>query len=335
MKTTLLSILIISAATLLSSCESTTNPPSSGSTFTDSTLFALSEGGFGSNNAQLDTYSLKSSTLSSNIINPLGDVGNDIQIFGKRMFIVLENSNKILSVNQDSVADKISISFPTGATPYKMAQVSASEVWVTEFTNKQIAVMNTDSHTLTSSINLDASQTDIGVLGGKAFVLTNTNKLEVLDIATKNVVSNKFIGDYPAQIIPDEAHNAIIVLTYGIYKTTPGKILWVDANSYAVTDSIAIDTSTSVNMIIPAAGKAFVTFADKVSILDLSTHKLSAFAAKSYYKGLYDARTNQLIMGAGGYSTPGTVDILDATSGAVKKTFASGILPGHFVIYRK
>src|SRR5438046_2238717 len=85
---------------VLSSCESTTTPPGSGNAkFTDSTLFILSEGDGGQNNARLDGYSLKNDLLSANIISPLGDIGNDIQIIGKRMYVVLENSNKILSVN--------------------------------------------------------------------------------------------------------------------------------------------------------------------------------------------------------------------------------------------
>lgn len=334
-------IIILSAlwSTLaLVSCESTTTPPGpTNAKFTDSTLFIVSEGGFGNNNAQLDGYSLKKDSLISKLINPLGDIGDDIQIFGKRLYIVLENSNKILSVNPDSVADHISIQFPAGSTPYNMAMVSSSEVWVSEFGARQIGVMNPATNSLTSSIQIDTSLSYISVFNGKAYLLTNGNKLEVLDIATKNVLSNKYIGDYPAEISIDTSRNSIIVLTYGdafVAKTLP-KILWVDPATYKVTDSISIASPGFINQIVMAGAKAFLTYGSKLSVLDLITHKITDLNSTQYYKGMYDPVTNEVILGRGSYSAPGDVDILDAATGNVKKTFPSGILPGHFAIYRK
>src|SRR4051812_6837980 len=109
-------LVALSFLVLLSSCESTNTPGKSNATFTDSTLFILSEGQSGKINSELDGYSLKKDTISMDIISPLGDIGNDIQVFGNRVYVLLENSNKILSVNPDSVADKISIQFPAGTT---------------------------------------------------------------------------------------------------------------------------------------------------------------------------------------------------------------------------
>src|SRR4051794_35397823 len=103
--------LSVLAGVMLSSCESTTTPSTGNAKFTDSTLFILSEGQSTKNNAQLDGYSLKKDSLVSNIINPLGDIGNDIKIIGKRIYVVLENSSKIISVNPDSVADRFAIIF--------------------------------------------------------------------------------------------------------------------------------------------------------------------------------------------------------------------------------
>ena len=219
-----------------------------------------------------------------NIIQPLGDIGNDIQIFGKRIYAVLENSNKIISINPDSASDHISIQFPAGVTPYNMAPVSSSEVWVSEFYNKEIAVMNVNSNTLTSVIPIDTSLAYISVFSGKAYLLTNANKLEVIDIATKNVLSNKYIGDYPAQIVIDSVRNSIIVLTYGdayVAKTLP-KILWVDASTFAVKDSITIASPDFINQMILADSRVFLTYGTRFDMLDLATHKISPFLTTIY-----------------------------------------------------
>jgi hypothetical protein len=336
MKKYLILFITISASVFLSSCESTTTPGPTKVVFTDSTLFMLSEGSGGKNNAELDAYSLKTDTFTGKIINPLGDIGNDIQLFGNKIYVILEGSNKILAVNPDSVADRTSITFPGTVTPYKMAQATLNEVWVTEFKNKQIAILNTASNTLTGTIDIDTAQQDIGILDGKAFVCTNANKLEVIDIATKKVVSNKYIGDSPAQVLIDSAHNSVIVLTYGFFGVSTSKILWVDPKFYTVIDSIAIPAADFVNQMIPANGKAFLTFGDRTDVLDFGTHKISSFIAKPYYKGNYDQISNQLILGdAKDYSSPGSVDIYDASTGTLKKSLTAGVIPGHFLIYRK
>jgi hypothetical protein len=322
---------------ILASCESTTTPTTGNTVFTDSTLFILSEGGFNKNNAELDGYSLKKDSLSVDIIKPLGDVGNDIRIIGKRMFIVVENSNKILSVNPDSVADRTSIQFPAGATPYNMAQVSSSEVWVSELYASQIGVLNVNSNTLISQIKIDTSLAYISVFNGKAYLLTNANNLEVLDIATQKVLSNKFIGEYPAQIVIDSIRNSIIVLTYGdaYVAKTLAKIFWIDPNTYSAKDSIVIPATDYINQMVSTGNKAYLTYSDRLDVLDFTTHKISSFIPSSYYKGIFDAATNRLILGKSNSNAAGTVDILDASSGTEKKSLLSGIYPGHFAIYRK
>jgi hypothetical protein len=319
----------------LSSCESTTPPIATPKVLTDSTLFIVSEGNATKNNSELDAYSLKTNTLSSNIVNPLGDIANDIQLFGDRLYVLLENSNKVISINPDSVADRKTIQFPAGVTPYKMAKTSISEVWVTEFTGKQIEIMAPSI--LTGTIDVDTGQQDIGILNGKAFIVTNGNKLLVIDVTTKQILSNKYIGDSPAQVMIDSARSSVVILTYGFYGVSAGKILWVNPTTFSVTDSSTIAAADFINMMIPAGNKAFLTYGDRVGALDLVTHKITtAIASKSYYKGMYDGLTNQLILGdAKDFSSPGVVDIYDATSLQLKKSISSGISPGHFLIYRK
>src|SRR5439155_7350359 len=106
----------------------------------------------------------------------------------------------------------------------------------------------------------------------------NSNRLEVLDVAKKKVLNEKYIGDYPAEIAIDTTHNSLVVLVYGdaFVAKTPGKILWIDPNTYAVTDSIILASGDFINEIIVAGTKAFLTFGKRLDMLDLATHKISA-----------------------------------------------------------
>jgi hypothetical protein len=66
-------------------------------------LYLLNEGNMGSNKCTLDYLDFESKTYSRNIypernpnvVKELGDVGNDIQIYGGRIYIVVNCSNKI------------------------------------------------------------------------------------------------------------------------------------------------------------------------------------------------------------------------------------------------
>ncbi|MEI8134530.1 MAG: hypothetical protein WCH46_05545 [bacterium] len=329
-------LLTIIFALGLSSCEKVTAPRQLNATFTDSTLFVLSEGLFGNNNAELDGYSLKKDVLQKSIISPLGDVGNDIQIIGNRLYVLLENSNKILSVNPDSTNDRFAINFPNGSTPYNMAKVSETEIWVSELTSKNVGVFNPQNNSF-FSIPIDTSLAYLSIFKGKAYLLTNANMLEVLDVATWAVLGKTYMGDYPAQICIDTARNSLLVLIYGDASVakTASKIFWVDPTTYKKTDSVTIASTDFANQMILTGTKAFLTFGDRLGYLNLDSHTLFKFNDSVYYKGIYDPFNDQLILGKGSYTAPGNVDIVDATTGAVKKTFGGGLLPGHFAIYRK
>ena len=66
-------------------------------------LYLLNEGNMGSNKATLDYYDFTSATYTRNIYsaaNPdiaqsLGDVGNDLQIYGNRLYAVINASNLV------------------------------------------------------------------------------------------------------------------------------------------------------------------------------------------------------------------------------------------------
>ena len=66
-------------------------------------FYLLNEGNMGSNKSTLDFYDYSTAMYSRNIFaeaNPtvpkeLGDVGNDIQIYGSRLYAVINCSNKI------------------------------------------------------------------------------------------------------------------------------------------------------------------------------------------------------------------------------------------------
>ena len=66
-------------------------------------FYLLNEGNFQTNNSSLDYMNLVSgtytrniyATLNPNVVKELGDTGNDLQIYGSRLYVVLNSSNKV------------------------------------------------------------------------------------------------------------------------------------------------------------------------------------------------------------------------------------------------
>ncbi|MEG1910538.1 MAG: YncE family protein, partial [Bacteroidales bacterium] len=66
-------------------------------------FYLLNEGNMGSNKATLDYYNYQTATYSRNIyaernpqvVKELGDVGNDIKIYGSKLYVVINCSNKV------------------------------------------------------------------------------------------------------------------------------------------------------------------------------------------------------------------------------------------------
>ena len=73
-------------------------------------MYVLNEGNMGSNKATLDYLDFKTGNYSRNIypsrnpgqVKELGDVGNDIKIYGSRLWMVINQSNKVEVAHADN-----------------------------------------------------------------------------------------------------------------------------------------------------------------------------------------------------------------------------------------
>jgi len=315
----------------------------------------------------------ESTTPASN--QPLGDVGNDLELLNGKLYIVLDNSDKIVvatpSANTDdrifildegafgknnarmdewdwkdsSLSTNLftanvtgTIAFPAKSAPWKILQISPTEALAAEFYTSDMAVVNLNSNTITSTISVGAGQNSLASLGSTVYATTGANTIVAIDKSQKTITSQKWIGENPMQVIADSSRKKLLVLTSGNYSPkTAGKILWVDPSTFAVTDSIVIDTLHYVNEIIPAGNKAYILYGDGVKILDLITHKLSTdpLFTKAYFAGYFDSVKNFLYLGtAVDFQSNDVVDIFDLTAHSLKRTLNVGIAPSFFAVVR-
>ena len=313
----------------------------------------------------------------------IGDVANDIRLIDGKLYILLNGSNalksydpstlipsaarKLFIVNEggfgksnasidvwnftdsaSSVGVKTfpssTIQFATGSAPARIIKTGSDEAMVTFYYTKEVDVIDTKADTIKTRISVPGKTRGIAVLGGNAFITTDTvtNGVFIINTSTKVVTQVANISESPYDVIADSAHNAVILFGQGNFNTgVHPDIVWLDATTKTVLKKIDLgfDYYSSLFPAIKGGNDTmFICLGDRIVIVDLVSRTISnnSFIPKGYYGGIFDAKRNELILGdAKDFQNNGAVDIFDAATGIKKKSFPSGIIPGHFLIYQK
>lgn len=324
-------------------------------------------------------FSLSSCSTPVEPINSnIGDVANDIQLIDGKLYVVLNGSNKLVAydptgdrklyiVNEggfgkgnasidvwnftdpvSSVGTSLtvtgSIQFAVGTAPARIMKTGDNEAMITSLYTKEVDVIDTKADTVKTRITLPGKTRGIAVLGGDAYVATDTvtNGVFVINTVTKAVTSVANISESPYDIIADSARNAVILFGQGNYNTgVHPDIVWLDASTKTVLKKIDLGFDYYGSLYASFMGKnntLYVCLGDRVVTIDLVSRTIAnnSFIKKSYYSGIYDSKRDELIFGdAKDFLNNGAVEVYDATTGTLKKTFPAGVIPGHFYIYQK
>ncbi|MGQ7855882.1 DUF5074 domain-containing protein [Pedobacter sp. WC2501] len=169
-------------------------------------LYVLNEGNWGSNKSSLDYYSYDDGKYTRNIfgtVNPavtlgLGDVGNDIKIYGAKMYVVVNGSNKVEILNASNARQvaKLEINNPRYVTFYK------NFAYITSYDGYVAMVDTTALSTIKTKIMVGNQPEEMAVVGNKLYVansggynypnydrtvsvidLTNNTEIKKIDVA--------------------------------------------------------------------------------------------------------------------------------------------------------
>jgi YVTN family beta-propeller protein len=241
-------------------------------------------------------------------------------------------------VDPDSIADRTTINLDPASAPTRILQINATEALVTDLHSNSVHVLDLTTNAITGQVDVGGGQPWIAKLGAKAYVITNVNQIAAIDISSKTTAASRYIGDTPMQIVADSARDRLIVFTAGNYAPlTPGKILWVDPSTLAVTDSLILDTIHYYNQLVLASNVAYLLADNGVLKIDLMTHCFDAGLAltKTYFGGYYDKTSGLLYFGtAVDFTNPDVVDIYDGSTLTLKKSLTVGIAPAFFAVVR-
>ncbi len=349
--------------------ETVVNPGASGSGLY-SGLYLLNEGNMGSNKASLDHYDFTNGIYSRNIYaerNPsvpkeLGDVGNDLQLYGNRLYAVINASNKVEVMDARTTRRIGHIDIPNGRYTefhegYAYVTSYAGPIEITQEYKQKGYVVKVDTATLEIAARCVVGyQPDgIAVSNGALYVAnsggyrgaTNPNQYErtvsVIDITTFTEI-NQIDVAYNLHRITTDARGNLWVTSREAGSDSPSRLYFIDREQEEVTDTIALPVSD-----MWMDGDSLYLFGAKekefhFSIVNTATREVvnSRFITDGTEKQfeipygvmVHPETKDIFITDAGDYINPGLLYRFDR-SGKKQWSVQTGDIPSRFVLLPK
>lgn len=378
MKQTLLSVLML-AVVVMSSCRKDSKifePEEVGVSIAEYTdiygFYLLNEGNMGSNKSTLDYYDYRTGKYYRNIyasINPnvpreLGDVGNDIAIYGSKLYAVINCSNKIEVMTADTARRIGKINIPNCRyikfhEGYAYVTSYAGPVMLDPHYEQTGFVAKVDTATLqvvdTCFVGFQPDELEIAygkiyVANSGGYMFPNYERtVSVIDINTFVEIKRIDVSRNLHRLRADR-HGILWVSSRGDYYHQPSRVFYVDMKTDQLIDSLDVACSNfhldGDSLYIYSVEWSYITHSNVITygIIDVNTKQLVTrnFITDGTEKKIkipYGIKVNPItkdiyVTDAKNYVSPGTLYCFDK-NGTKKWNVTTGDIPAHFVFRGK
>lgn len=333
-------------------------------------LYLVNEGNMDMNKASLDYVDFTKGQYRRNVYNQanpevtkgLGDVGNDIGVYGSKLYVIVNNSNKVevLNVNTGKRIQQIDITncryitFSNGK-----AYVSAYLGTIGDPNSPNGIVAQIDTGTLKEIKRIDVGRQpeEMAVVDNKLYVANSggytpsnyEHTVSVIDLATFTETKRIDVGINLHRLKADK-YGDLYVTSRGDYGDIPSKLFVIStqtdrvkktfdiaAGNLVISDDLAYIYSDEFNVI---TGQSTVSYA-MLNVKDetLLTRKFitdgtDKLIKKPYGIAIHPITKDVFVTDATDYITPGVLYCFD-TSGKKKWSVQTGDIPAQFAFIYK
>jgi YVTN family beta-propeller protein len=316
-------------------------------------IYILNEGGYTKSNASLSLYVPDSNKVYPDVFfaangKGLGDVANDMVIYGTKAFIVVNNSHKVEVISTVNHTLLGTINVP-GNSPNRIVIVSESKGYISNLYKGTVTAFNPTTLGIIKD-NIAVGQNPQGMVyaNGKVFVCNSgygaDSTVSVIDPMKDSVVATIVVAASPTDIGID-SDGEVLVLSNGYSnfavpsKDTPGAVSVINASSNSVTASIPFPLAAHghpFEFAISSKGYAYTITDAGIVKFDTRNNTVSptAVVPKGGYAVAVDDATERIYRAdAKNFSGSGIVYVYDKT-GAVKDSIVTGIGPNNILFKR-
>jgi DNA-binding beta-propeller fold protein YncE len=335
-------------------------------------FFLLNEGNMGSNKSTLDYFDYETGKYSKNIyaernpgvVKELGDVGNDIQIYGSKLYAVINCSHLVEVMDVRTAKHLAVVSIPNCryiVFDKGFAYVSSYAGPVLIDPNARLGyVAKVDTATLrvVDSCHVGYQPEEMVICDNKLYVANSggyrvpnyDNTVSVIDLNTFKEVKKITVGINLHRLELDRYGN-IWVSSRGDYYDVPSKTYIIDSKTDLVTDTLHLLPNTNMtrsgdSLYVYSTEWSYHTNTNTVSyaIVDTKTKKVVSRnfitdgtdkkIAVPYGIAVHPETKEIYVTDAKDYVTPGTLYCF-TPDGKKKWSVITGDIPAHIVFTRQ
>ncbi len=227
-------------------------------------FYLLNEGNMGSNKASLDYFDFSTGVYhrniyaeaNPNVVKELGDVGNDIQIYGSKLYAVINVSNyiEVMDAKTARHIGKIEIPNVRYIRFHNGKAYASSYVAPVKFDQNArvgyVAEIDTATLQVLRTVNVGYQPEELAIVNNKIYVVNSggymfpnyDRTVSVIDLETFKEVKkiDVAINLHRLRATP---YNELVVSSRGDYYDEPSKLYFIDLETEEVTGSLNMAVS--------------------------------------------------------------------------------------------
>lgn len=325
-------------------------------------FYLLNEGNMHSNKATLDYYDFTTATYTRNIYsaaNPdiaqsLGDVGNDLKIYGNRLYAVINASNLIEVMDARTAKHIGSINVPNCRylafkDGFGYITSYAGPIDMSHAQIGYVAKFDTASLQIVGTCNVGYQPDELEIVGNTLYVANSggynnpgyENTLSLINLTTFTETSRLPVAINLWRVRRDK-YNQLWVSSRGDYNKTPAKLYCIDTQQNKVIDSVLVSADDlwidgdSIYTCASVVGDTLFNVVNiKTRIVDslFDTTLIKNFE-KPYGIMVHPVTKDIFVTDAKNYIEPGVLWCI-GQDGKAKWSVRTGDIPAHFALLYK
>ena len=314
-------------------------------------VFVLNEGNFQFSNASLSFYDPVADTVANNLfykVNnaPLGDVAQSMALADGQLYVVVNNSKYIYTMDASTMVCDTAKPFKLGNfySPREMHIVAPNKAYVSDLIGTNLWIINPKDMSHTGSIEMGKTTEKMVQVGNELYVSNwsnyyvpsmEKNSVQVVDINNDVKVAEITVGKEPNCMVVDK-HGHVWVLCEGATWEADGEnpTLWeIDPMLKTVTRRFEFDGMASALKANPAGDRFYLIYNNEVRRFDIATLALSesfrivAPDEGTFYNMAVNPQNGDLyVTDAKNYMMNGTV-YRYSDDGVLLSSFVVGLIP--------
>lgn len=323
--------------------------------FPNSGIFICNEGNFTYGNSSLSYFDLSENKIYNQIFYeannyPLGDVAQNLTIYGNFAFITINNSGKIYIIDKNTFRYKSEIKNLT--SPRNICIINSEKAYISDLYSPIITIFNPETYEITGSIQMETSSENFVIKDNYVYVnsWSFNDKVFKINTQTDEIIDSLEVTYQPNSMLIDK-NNYLWVLSDGGNEGDENQdipaLTKVDLSEFKIESILLFqDVNSSPSRLCTNKNKDTLYFINNnwgnetsqksgifrinISESEIPSEPFILEGEKSFY-GLFINPENSEILASDalGYNENGLIYIF-STSGIEKDVFTAGIIPGNF-----